>query len=370
MLKNVFRFFSYKVKKVQNMEQLEECEALIKKSFGRVMRFGIESIGKEQSSSNICHFFCQNKKGQVIGVVKLVEAQYLLESKNLMLEYRLNELPREILPNVSVVVGVCVDPSETKQIISTKLIIEVYQFLIKSGKVMAIGLVKPGVYWRLLKLGIRPFSSIKTKVKSGGYRVPMAQFIYKPNYFLFTLFLFFIKLIKTKKLNRNLLHLVKQIEKNECSYMFNEIKHENLSSKNLRETLFLGVSKKSINQFFANSIVVDCQKGDLILKAGKTVDRCSYFILSGFVLVSDNGQVKGKFMEGDLCGEPPFLQKQSKSIDLIAGCDHVRIGIVSLNALNNITNRKDMMRIWSNISMNLSKKVMTREIKFEGHRNG
>ncbi|WP_299007751.1 cyclic nucleotide-binding domain-containing protein [uncultured Shewanella sp.] len=369
MLKSIIRFFSYKVEKIQNMEQLDECEALINKSFGRVMRFDIESIEKEKASSNICHFSCRNKNGQVVGVVKLVEAKYLLKSKKLMVEYRINELPREILPNIFIVVGFCVDPSEAKYLIVTKLIMAVYQFMIMNGKVMAVALIKPMLYWYALKRGFRPFSYLNVKKENNGHRVPMALFTYNPNYIFFKLVLFFSRLKKTKKLSVNLISLVKKIESNECSDLFKKINHKDLPSEKLKDTLFHGVSEKSVNNFFSNSVVVNYQKGDLIIKKGEKYERCSYFVLNGFVLVSENGQVKEIIMEGHFFGKTFFLRKNPIDADLIAGCDNVKIGIVSLNALNNITNKDDLIRIWRNTSMSLPLNIRSNKYCSQGEQS-
>lgn len=371
MLKNVIRFFSYKVEKAQNMDELEECEALINKTFGRVMRFDIEPIEKERASPSICHFFCRNKNGQIVGVVKLVEAKYLLKSKKLMVEYRINELPRKILPNISILVGFCADPSEAKHLIIIKLIMTVYKFMIMNGKVMAIALIKPMLYWYALKRGFRPFSSINVKKGSHGYRVPMALFIYNPNYIFFKLILLLSKIKNTNKLSDNLINLVKMIERNEYISLFKKINHKDLPSEKLKNTLFFGVSEKSINNFFSNSLVVNYQKGDFIKKKEATAESCSYFILNGFVLVSENGQVKEKIMEGDFFGKTFFLKKHTSNADLIAGCDNVRIGIVSLNALNNITNKDDLIRIWRNTSINFPINIHRKKDYIQGeHNNG
>lgn len=237
--------------------------------------------------------------------------------------------------------------------------VAVYKVLIKSGKVLAVGLIKPGVYWRLSKVGVRPISPARAAGDNGGYKIPMVQFLYQPNFFWFRLILFFLMLKKEQKMSQHLLPLIKQTANNECCSLFKQITDDDLCYEKIKEPLFLGVSKKSVNQFFANSVIVDCQKGDRVKSKGVKADRCNYFILSGFIMVCNDGQLIEKITAGDCFGEIDNLFKQSEDTacaDFIAGCDGMKIGIVSVNALNNITSREDFNKIRRNFSMTLSKR--------------
>ena len=97
--------FGVKAEIATTAEQVDKCERLIEQMFGRVMRFGIEPVEQEKVSSHIQYHYCSRAGGDALSVVKVIDADYLVQSPEFRKEYRLDKVPQELLPYTVVVVG-------------------------------------------------------------------------------------------------------------------------------------------------------------------------------------------------------------------------------------------------------------------------
>ncbi len=92
-----------------------------------------------------------------------------------------------------------------------------------------------------------------------------------------------------------------------------------------RTVAFADFTSEELARCLARSTTIECQKGDVILKAGGTA-RNIFVVLEGVLEARDeNGTVVGVLSPGDAIGETAFLLDQPRSADVAAVTDGVRL---------------------------------------------
>ena len=96
MVNIIFSLFCVKAHKATTVEEINSCENLIERMFGRVMRLNVEPLAQEKCSSHIQYIFCSGKDNEAIAVVKVIDGDYVAQSDTLLREYRLDQRPQEL----------------------------------------------------------------------------------------------------------------------------------------------------------------------------------------------------------------------------------------------------------------------------------
>lgn len=92
-----------------------------------------------------------------------------------------------------------------------------------------------------------------------------------------------------------------------------------------RTVAFAGFTSEEVDRCVIRSTTIECQKGDVILKAGG-IARNIFVVLGGVLEArSGDGAVVGVLSAGDAIGETAFLLDQPRSADVIAVTDDVRL---------------------------------------------
>ncbi len=92
-----------------------------------------------------------------------------------------------------------------------------------------------------------------------------------------------------------------------------------------RTVAFADFTSEEIARCVTRSTTIECQKGDVILKAGGTA-RNIFVVLDGILEArTGDGAVVGVLSPGDAVGETAFLLDQPRSADVVAVTDNVRL---------------------------------------------
>jgi hypothetical protein len=110
----------------------------------------------------------------------------------------------------------------------------------------------------------------------------------------------------------------------------------------------------------ARSNVIECAKGDRVLKRGGTA-RNIFVVLAGTLEVLDDDRVVGVLGTGDAFGEMAFLLERPRAFDVDAATDHTRILSLSEGALRNMI--AEDPTVAAKLLLNLSRMLCVRLIK-------
>lgn len=125
-----------------------------------------------------------------------------------------------------------------------------------------------------------------------------------------------------------------------------------------RTVAFAEFTSEEIARCVARSTTIECQKGDVILKAGGTA-RNIFVVLDGVLEASTaDGTVVGVLSPGDAVGEAAFLLDQPRSADVTAVTDDVRLLSLSEGTLRKMI--QDDPVVAAKFLLNLSRMICHR----------
>ena len=102
-----------------------------------------------------------------------------------------------------------------------------------------------------------------------------------------------------------------------------------------RVQLFDGLSEKQIENCLSKSNVIDCQRGDRLIKKGNVATNM-YIVLSGSLEIRDEHTTVDFRGPGDILGELAFLLESPRSMDVYANSDDVRVLSLSDSAIKKL----------------------------------
>lgn len=101
------------------------------------------------------------------------------------------------------------------------------------------------------------------------------------------------------------------------------------------ESIFDGIAEHDVARVLAGSYIIECKAGDRIVTQ-KQADRALFIVLAGTLRVLRDHEPIATIAAGGVCGEIAFLRQASRTADVIAVSESVRvlcIGEKQLNAL-------------------------------------
>lgn len=119
-----------------------------------------------------------------------------------------------------------------------------------------------------------------------------------------------------------------------------------------RPLLFDGMSESQIASCLAKSNVIECRRGDHLIKQGNTAQNM-YVALSGTLEVRNGAAVVGVITAGDVFGEMAFLLDSPRTMDVYAATDDVRVLSLSESIIKEII--KSDARSAATLLLNVSK---------------
>ncbi len=128
-----------------------------------------------------------------------------------------------------------------------------------------------------------------------------------------------------------------------------------------RPLLFDGMSEQQIEHCLSKSNVIECRRGDRIIKKGNTAQNM-YVALSGTLEVRDRDNVVGVISAGDVVGEMAFLLNTARTMDVVAATDDVRILSLSESIIKEImkSDPESAAALLLNVSKMLCLKLLKR----------
>jgi GNAT superfamily N-acetyltransferase len=124
---------------------------------------------------------------------------------------------------------------------------------------------------------------------------------------------------------------------------------------------FDGLTDEQSATCIDKSTVIECIKGDRILKRGNTA-RNMFIVLSGVLEVKDlDESIIAVFTAGDVFGEMAFLLGTPRTQDVIAATDDVRLLSLSESQIRGIT--KERSDIAATLMLNISKMLCMRLLR-------
>ena len=113
---------------------------------------------------------------------------------------------------------------------------------------------------------------------------------------------------------------------------------------------------------FRHSHVLECKKGDLVIGRGQ-VTRTLFLVLDGILEVRFDGRVVNVLTRGDCAGEIAFLHEVTRSADIFAASDSVRLLSLSESSIRKLleTDAPAAYQLMLNLAKSLAKKLIDRE---------
>ena len=124
--------------------------------------------------------------------------------------------------------------------------------------------------------------------------------------------------------------------------------------------VFEGLDETELRRCLASSNVVDCARGDRILKAGGSA-RNVFVVLDGALEVTDGEHRIAVLLPGDLFGETAYLLQRSRTANVDVISDGTRVLSMSERTLRNLT--RDQPEIAVKLLENISKILCHRGVK-------
>jgi len=102
--------------------------------------------------------------------------------------------------------------------------------------------------------------------------------------------------------------------------------------ENQEISVFHGFTDEEVERCLARSNVIECAKGDRVLKKGG-VARNIFVVLDGTLEARDGDKVVGVIRTGEVFGEMAFLLERPRTLDVDAASDAVRVLSLSESTL-------------------------------------
>jgi hypothetical protein len=123
---------------------------------------------------------------------------------------------------------------------------------------------------------------------------------------------------------------------------------------------FDGLTDDEAQRCVARSNIVECDRGDRLLKRGSTA-RNIFVVLAGTLEVFDDGRLVGVLGPGDVFGEMAFLLERPRTFDVDAATDGVRVLSLSEGALRKMIAEDPVVA--AKLLMNVARMLCLRLIK-------
>jgi Cyclic nucleotide-binding domain/Acetyltransferase (GNAT) domain len=125
-------------------------------------------------------------------------------------------------------------------------------------------------------------------------------------------------------------------------------------------SVFHGFTDDEVERCLARSNVIECAKGDRVLKKGG-VARNIFVVLDGTLEARDGDQVVGVIRTGEVFGEMAFLLERPRTLDVDAASDSVRVLSLSERTIRKMVSEDS--DVAAKLLFNVSKMLCVRLVK-------
>jgi cAMP-dependent protein kinase regulator/CRP/FNR family cyclic AMP-dependent transcriptional regulator/cGMP-dependent protein kinase 2 len=295
-------------------------------------------------------------KGKIVGCIRRTPAEELAKFEGSRAEYRLDVIPPEIRERTGMLSRLAISKDYRKSSAALALFYFLYDDGLERGDVAALLSCEPGLYPGYLRLGFRPIGRVHAGA-SGGFRVPMILIAHD-----------LAHLVSCRSPLVGRLRSWRGDKPNEAEEWFRHLEAEQgpidpgITFRSTDEDrgafaqLTDGLSKHGREELLHHAIEINCQPGDLVLRAGDG-GRFMGFVLDGAVEARIDDRVVRTMRKGDLFGEAGVALDSKRSADVVAIAEGTRVLALSRNSINRVGRDSDRAQLWQNISRVLAMRI-------------
>ncbi len=341
-------------------DEINECHNIRKIVFGYELRRlhhdptynpGGDELIDHASSYLVCK---DRKKNKIIGFCRITPAHLITRYDTCREIYQLYRFPDSLQQRIWIVSRYAFLPQYRKTLASLVIMQSLYHHALSFGCPLSISVCEPIVFHFYKRIGYHAIDKIQPS-PFGGFRIPIAIVPQDINYF--------------KKINSPLYRYAQKIKYPEeklgllwwynCNLQPHSIGFKLVDDSDIdldRIILFENISKHGRKLLTKNSILIECNVDDNILKQGSG-DRMLGMIYHGEVNIIRYHKVIATLKAGDWFGELGHLLYQPNHDDLIVCQNQTQIILFSLSILKNLSNTKDKSELWKNLCYILANKM-------------
>lgn len=306
---------------------------------------------------------CKDKKtGEVISCMKITNAQELKGVPASCAEYHLDQFDKALIPKLEIYTRLAVLPAYRKTPAGFVTMLNSFQHTLKNGGLGVLMSCEPSLLSMYHGFGLRPIGPMHNS-SSGGYRIPMILF---PDLEYF------------KKINSPFLPWSKQVDFSiyePIQNWYDKLVQESggieigatfynykLDKKHIHHLLTDGMSKKGMDAFLKNTLLIECSEDD-VLMAANDGGKAFGIVRKGRVKIIIDEQVTVYLHPGDIFGEMAYVLGTKRTADVVADQEGTEVILFSVSAIKRLENESDKVVIWQNLAKILARKLaLTNEL--------
>jgi cyclic nucleotide-binding protein len=334
--------------------ELDACEEVIRKGFGRVMRLGVEPEADERQS--LTTLYCiDTGSNRIVAASRLVSLDYLNRSESLVKEYQIGSIPAELRSRSLLSFQSAALPDLRGTEVMSRLFQGCWEFGINAGHLLTVSACKPYLFAYFMSMGFRPFERAYIS-SDGGYRIPIVLLHYDQDYLRACRSPFASALPATHEIPGA--SATKEWFQRSCP----DPKDMNVTVITRPEQVqidlgfFRGLSEPTIHSIFRYGVEIACRQGDLLIKE-KAPEHVIGFIVNGSVNVFKGEKQVATLKAGEIFGEVGFLLQVPRTASLVAGTDDTRIAFISVRSLDAIKDPAEAAIFWRNLGRHLAARL-------------
>lgn len=306
---------------------------------------------------------CKDKKtGEVISCMKITNAKELKDVPASCAEYHLDQFEEELISKLDIYTRLAVLPAYRKTPAGLITMHNSFRHTLKNGGMGVLMSCEPSLLSMYNGFGLRPIGPMHNS-SSGGYRIPMILF---PDLDYF------------KKTNSPALSFAKQVDFADYQPIQDWYKklvedsggietgatfyNYKLDKKHTHHLLTDGMTKKGMDAFLKNTLLIECSEND-VLMAANDGGKAFGIVRKGRVkiLIDENATIY--LNPGDIFGEMAYVLGTKRTADVVADEEGTEVILFSVSAIKRLENESDKIVIWQNLAKILARKLaLTNEL--------
>jgi Cyclic nucleotide-binding domain/Acetyltransferase (GNAT) domain len=296
------------------------------------------------------------QKYQVIGCVRVTQADEIAAISESREEYHLSEFPPALLVRTQVFTRLAILQPYRKTAASLVLLRQLWDDAMAGNMLAALLSCEPGLYAGYLRLGFRPLGGVHQGA-SGGFRIPMVAILHDRDHVRRIRSPMLPQLARIEgPLPQEAVEWYRMLEARHGPIDPGVAFHVNDSAHDVHALLTRGLSNAGRAQFLRNAMEVKCRPGDVVLGAGDG-GRSMGFVQRGAVQVEVEGRVVAVLGEGELFGEIAVALDTTRTANVVAVGEDTRVLMLSQTCLDRLKDPADVTQVWKNLARVLATKL-------------
>lgn len=296
------------------------------------------------------------KSGEIVGCVRCVDTPELADDEGARQEYLLHLVPDDVIAESQVLTRFAILRDYRKTAASLALFHAMFDRALDYGTLASFQACEPGLYRGYLRLGFRPLGPVHGGA-SGGFRIPMVSIHHDVEYFQRARSPLARK-IRTWDGDKpdTAVKWFCRLEAEQGHIDTGVTFYSPDVDQAAYDVLAHGLSERGRDELFTNSMEIDCEPGQLILREGDG-GRFLGLVSRGVVEVRVGDRTVAILGEGELFGEMAVALDGYRTANLVAASDDTRVVTLSRSCLARISRPEDQAQVWRNIARVLAERL-------------